>query len=165
MLKRRILSSALSIIISVSMIGCQKEDKIISSVQEGQMTSEDYKEIEKTKEQQTKELKEKTEQELISNSNFINQYNEIMSVYDDYLSFIENRKYGNHYMAENHEKREEEWVDIWEKELREIEIDSTSVLNELRGSIILEIKFDNRDYDYDPISIIKQCVYESSNNK
>ena len=67
-----------------------EENETTSSVQEEQTVLQKYEEMKIFNEQRTKELEEKTKQEIASDSNFINKYNKIMEIYDDYYSFTSN---------------------------------------------------------------------------
>lgn len=88
-------------------------------------------------------------EEITNNSNFEEQYNELLNIYNDYNRIISYRN--PNYMKEQHEQVKDLWREEWVNQLYAIELDENSILNELRTSLISLVKL---DYGYENCSDI-----------
>lgn len=88
-------------------------------------------------------------EEITNNSNFEEQYNELLNIYNDYNRIISYRN--PNYMKEQHEQVKDEWRKEWVNQLYTMELDENSILNELKISLISLVKL---DYGYENCSDI-----------
>ena len=88
-------------------------------------------------------------EEIANNSNFEEQYNELMDIYNHYNELM--GKTSPNYMKDNHEQVKDLWREEWVNQLYAIELDENSILNELRTSLISLVKL---DYGYENCSDI-----------
>lgn len=88
-------------------------------------------------------------EEITNNSNFEEQYNELLNIYNDYNRIISYRN--PNYMKEQHEQVKDEWRKEWVNQLYAMELDENSILNELKISLISLVKL---DYGYENCSDI-----------
>ena len=95
-------------------------------------------------------------EEITNNSNFEEQYNELLNIYNDYNRIISYRN--PNYMKEQHEQVKDEWRKEWVNQLYAMELDENSILNELKISLISLVKL---DYGYENCSDI---IYRIDNN-
>lgn len=95
-------------------------------------------------------------EEITNNSNFEEQYNELLNIYNDYNRIISYRN--PNYMKEQHEQVKDEWRKEWVNQLYTMELDENSILNELKISLISLVKL---DYGYENCSDI---IYRINNN-
>lgn len=95
-------------------------------------------------------------EEITNNSNFEEQYNELLNIYNDYNRIISYRN--PNYMKEQHEQVKDEWRKEWVNQLYAMELDENSILNELKISLISLVKL---DYGYENCSDI---IYRINNN-
>ena len=91
---------------------------------------------------------------------FMNKYNEIKKINDDYQSFIKDRKYGSHYMADQHDEVENEWVEEWTEKLYGMELNEESILRELADTLAFDI---SRHQFCDEICLVEECIRETNN--
>lgn len=170
LLKGKVLGLVLSSLLSVganevetTKIETPKKEVIVQENEQKEEINEvvnRYAEYEKLEEQRKEEFKERVKQEMVNDKEFMNKYNEIKKINDDYQSFIKDRKYGSHYMADQHDEVENEWAEEWTEKLYGMELNEESVLRELANTLAFDI---SRHQFCDEICLVEECIRETNN--
>ena len=166
LIKNIMVKSIVTILLSTSTISnTTTETKTVKDIDDDNNTKIEEKVIEEEEKEEETEVTTEEEidveedvyeweneiiaEEIANNSNFEEQYNELLNIYNDYNRIISHRS--PNYMKEQHEQVKDEWRKEWVNQLYAMELDENSILNELRTSLISLVKL---DYGYENCSDI-----------
>lgn len=82
-------------------------------------------------------------EEIANNPNFEEQYNELLTIYNDYNEIIYYRS--PNYMKEQHVQVKDLWRKDWKKQLYAMELDENSILAELKVALLSLVSVDYGD--------------------
>lgn len=130
------------------------EEEVIEEKEETEMVTEEVEEEEEIEEEVEEEdiyewKNEIIAEEIANNPNFEEQYNELLTIYNDYNELISHRN--PRYDQKRLKELEDLWGKEWANQLYAMELDENSILNELRISLISLVKL---DYGYENCSDI-----------
>lgn len=166
LIKNMMVKSIVTILLSTNVIGnTTTETKTVENIDNNNNNKiEEIATEEIVKEEETEianeevieeEIVEWTDEtiaeEIANNPNFEEQYNELLTIYNNYNEIIYYRS--PNYMKEQHAQVKDLWRKDWKKQLYAMELDENSILDELRVTLISLVSVDyGDDYCRDIIS-------------